>query len=110
MDRDDDGVDSAFSMTPEDMKRLVDEVYAAWQALGKISYGPTPSDEPSLKYRRSLYFVRSRSAGSVISRDDVRSIRPGFGLEPRYLPKVVGNRLTRDVRIGDRVTWDDLEH
>ncbi|MDA9802809.1 pseudaminic acid synthase [bacterium] len=110
MDRDDDGVDSAFSMTPEDMKHLVDEIYTAWQALGKISYGPTPSDGPSLKYRRSLYFVRSQSAGSVISRDDVRSIRPGFGLEPRHLAKVVGKRLTRDVRIGDRVTWDDLEH
>lgn len=109
MDRHDGGVDSAFSMTPEGMKLLVQEVDAAWKALGQIYYGSTPSDTPSLKYRRSLYFVRDRSAGSIIALEDIRSIRPGFGLEPRYLKEVVGKRLSCDVTVGDRVTWEAFE-
>ena len=109
MDRHDGGVDSEFSMTPEGMRLLVQEVDAAWRALGQIFYGSAPSDTPSLKYRRSLYFVRDRPAGSIVSLEDIRSIRPAFGLEPRYLNQVVGKRLTCDVAVGDRVAWEALE-
>lgn len=109
LDRNDGAVDSKFSMTPEEMRLLVDGVRSAWQALGQVSYGPSPADTPSLKYRRSLYFVQARLAGSVLSRDDIRSIRPGFGLEPRHARDLVGRRLAKDVAIGDRVTWDAFE-
>ena len=109
MDRSDDGVDSEFSMTPESMKLLVQEVNDAWRALGQVHYGPAASDESSLKFRRSLYFVRPLAAGSVVGRDDIRSIRPGFGLKPRHLEEVLGRTLAHEVAVGDRVTWEAFE-
>ena len=109
LDRFDDGVDSKFSMTPDEMSLLVHEVHQAWEARGKIQYGPSEADAPSMKYRRSLYFARACAAGSLVGEEDIRSVRPAFGLEPRQLDEVVGKRLAIDVQMGDRVNWEAFE-
>lgn len=104
--RADGGVDAAFSMEPDEFSILATEARRAWEALGEVRYGRSESDKNSLRYRRSIYFSRALPAGSVISRDDVRIVRPGFGLPPKHLDSVIGAVTTRPVNIGDRVTWE----
>jgi N-acetylneuraminate synthase len=103
--RADGGVDSAFSMEPEEMKALVTETGRAWQALGAVSYGPTAAEEVSTTYKRSLYIVRDLKAGEVLGSDNVRAIRPGLGLPPKYLDSVLGMRVSKDVKRGTPVSW-----
>ncbi|SDE00442.1 pseudaminic acid synthase [Rhodospira trueperi] len=104
--RADGGVDSSFSMEPEEMKALVTETERAWQALGHVSYGPTAAEMESRSYRRSLYIVRDCPAGHVLTGDDVRIVRPGHGLEPVAFDDVIGLVLPRGARRGDPVTFD----
>ena len=103
--RADGGVDSAFSMEPEEMKALVIESGRAWQALGTVSYGPTAAEKVSTTYKRSLYVVRDVKAGEVLGPHNVRAIRPGLGLPPKYLETVLGMRVAKDVKRGTPVTW-----
>ncbi len=103
--RADGGVDSAFSMEPEELRALVVESVRAWQALGRVSYGPTEAEEKSKVYRRSLYIVRDLKAGAVLTRDNLRIIRPGFGLPPKDYEVLLGKRVNRDVRRGTAVDW-----
>jgi N-acetylneuraminate synthase len=104
--RADGGVDSSFSMEPEEMKALVTETERAWQALGYVSYGPTEAEQGSRAFRRSLYIARDCPAGHVLTAADVRIVRPGFGLEPAALPDVLGLPLARDVARGEAVVYD----
>ncbi len=104
--RADGGVDSTFSMEPEEMAQLVTESERAWQALGQVSYGPTQAERKSLQYRRTLYVTRDIHAGDVLSEDNVRAIRPGLGLPTKYLPAVLGRRVVKDVRRGTALSWD----
>jgi len=106
--RADGGVDASFSMEPEEMAALARETQQAWQAIGRVSEGPTEAEKPSLRFRRSLYFSRALEAGEVLTRDNVRCVRPGLGLAPKHLPEVLGRRTTRAVRRGTPVTWDLL--
>jgi N-acetylneuraminate synthase len=106
--RADGGVDSAFSMEPGEFAILVTEARRARDALGQVKYGKSESDRNSDRYRRSIYFSRPLPAGAVISRDDVKIVRPGFGLAPRHLDDVIGAVTTVAVNIGDRVTWDSI--
>jgi pseudaminic acid synthase len=106
--RADGGVDSAFSLEPAEFASLVVEGRRAAQAVGAVSYGPGPHERQSLRHRRSLYFVRDLAAGSVIAEGDVRCIRPGLGLAPRFLPAVLGRRVGRAVQRGEAVAWDAL--
>jgi sialic acid synthase SpsE len=103
--RADGGVDSAFSMEPEEMKALVTETGRAWQAIGTVSYGPTAAEKVSTTYRRSLYIVRDLKAGDVLGPDNVRAIRPGLGLPPKYLDSVLGMRVSKDVTRGTPISW-----
>lgn len=107
--RADGGVDSAFSMEPDEMKALVVESQRAWQALGEVSYGATDSERKSLAYRRSLYVTRDLSAGDEITKDNVRAIRPGLGLPPRFLEIVQGMRVVHAIKRGTRLTWGVLK-
>jgi pseudaminic acid synthase len=107
--RTDGGVDSAFSMEPEEMKQLVVETERAWQSLGKISYGPTESEKASLQYRRSLYVSRDMKAGDLFTPDNLRVIRPGLGLPPRYFETILGKRIKQDVKTGTPVSWNLIE-
>lgn len=106
LDRNGGGPDDSFSLGPSDMAALCSAVKTAWQALGKVDYGCKSSEQGNVKFRRSLYFVKNLSAGSYISKQDVRSIRPGFGLAPKYLENIIGRRLRSDVEFGMPVTWD----
>lgn len=106
--RADGGVDSAFSMEPEEMHSLVVESERAWQSLGRISYGPTEKEKASMIYRRSLYIVKDMKAGEPLTKENVRTIRPGYGLPPKYLTMVLGREIQKSVAKGTPLTWDLL--
>ncbi len=104
--RSDGGVDSAFSMEPNELKSLVVETERAHQALGKINYGPLNDEVKSLIHRRSIYVTKDLKAGEILSDENIRVIRPGYGLEPKYFDLVVGRKIRKDVRMGTALTWD----
>ncbi|SFB47964.1 N-acetylneuraminate synthase [Cohnella sp. OV330] len=102
------GVDSAFSMEPHEMAALVRESEQAWQSLGRIQYGPTAIEVPSLKHRRSLYFVKDIKAGEVLDSTHIRAIRPGAGLSPKHMETILGRTVSRDIQKGTPVSWELL--
>lgn len=106
--RADGGVDSAFSLEPEELQSLVVETERAWQALGGISYGPTEGEKPSLKFRRSLYIVRDIRQGETLTAENLRAIRPGLGLAPKYLDFFLGRKVAQDVKKGTPLDWSLL--
>jgi len=103
--RADGGVDSAFSLEPEEMAALVIESERAWQALGAVTYGPTEAEQPSLQYRRSLYVAEDMKAGDLFTPEVLRAIRPGLGLPPKYLHVFLGKAVSRDVKKGTPLSW-----
>ena len=106
--RADGGVDSSFSMEPQEMTALVVETERAWQALGDVSYGPIAAELKSLKFRRTLYVTADLQAGDRLTPENLRAIRPGGGLPPKYLEVFMGRRVARPVRRGTPVSWDLL--
>jgi pseudaminic acid synthase len=106
LSRADGGVDSTFSLEPDELRSLVVESERAWQALGCVSYGPTESERKSLAYRRSLYVVRDIRKGERADAGNVRAIRPGAGLPPKYLESVLGREAKADIKKGTPVSWD----
>lgn len=102
------GVDSTFSLEPQEFSELVSETHIAWQALGKQQYGPTKSEATSHSLRRSLYFVKDLKKGEQISADHVRAIRPGSGLPIKELDRVIGRNVRVDVKRGQAVRWELL--
>lgn len=105
--RADGGVDSAFSLEPEELAALVTETERAWQALGQVHYGTASEQEDkSRTFRRSLYIARDVKAGEVLDAEAVRVIRPGLGLAPKFLDMVVGKRVRVDAARGTPVSWD----
>ncbi|WP_404813277.1 pseudaminic acid synthase [Chlorobium phaeovibrioides] len=105
LSRADGGVDSAFSMEPDEMAQLVAETERAWQALGNVSYGPAEAEKKSIQFRRSLYIVKDLKAGDVLTAENVRAIRPGLGLSTKYLDVVLGKRVKQDVARGTALEW-----
>lgn len=103
--RADGGADAAFSMEPDEFARLVADCRSAAVAVGKVTYGPTPGEQLALQYRRSLYVVKAVKAGEVFTTENVRSIRPGFGLPPRHLPEVLGGVAACDLERGTPLQW-----
>lgn len=101
-----DTPDSAFASEPDEFARMVDEIRRVENALGDIHYGPTDEQMASVDNRRSLFIVRDVSAGDELTEDNLRSIRPGFGLHPRYYRRLLGARVTRDVRRGTPMSWE----
>lgn len=106
LDRHDGGVDSTFSLEPHELKQLVEESARAAQALGMVNYGPSADEVKSLQFRRSLYISADLPAGTILSQDNVRAIRPGMGLAPKFLPQILGKRINKSVVIGTPVSWD----
>jgi N-acetylneuraminate synthase len=104
--RADGGVDSVFSMEPEEFTALVTESKRAWQSLGLVSYGALESEKKSMVFRRSLYIVKDIRSGEKLSPENLRAIRPGFGLAPKNLNLILGKRVNRDLKAGTAVTWD----
>jgi|SRR6478672_2821273 len=103
--RADGGVDSAFSMEPHELKQLCDEVENARLALGRVSYGPTSAELKSLAFRRSLYVAADVKAGDLLDAVNVRAVRPGFGLPPKFIDSVIGRRAAFDAPAGTPVSW-----
>lgn len=106
--RTDGGVDAAFSMEPDEMKVLVEETKRAWQSLGQVSYGPTEEEKKSMKFRRSIYIVKDVKAGGVLTKDNMRVIRPGYGLAPKYYENLLGKKVTRELKAGTPTDWNIL--
>jgi pseudaminic acid synthase len=104
--RGDGGVDSTFSMEPAEMTQLVVETERAWHALGQVSYGASEAEKKSIVFRRSLYVVQDIKAGDVLNRENLRSIRPGMGLPPKYYDVFLGRKMSQDVKRGTALTWD----
>lgn len=106
LNRADGGVDSTFSMEPAEMTQLALETERAWQSLGHVAYGPTEAEKKSLQFRRSIYVVHDLKTGDVLTRENVRAIRPGFGLPTKYLEVILGKAVKRDVKRGTALSWD----
>ncbi len=103
------GVDSAFSLEPEELARLVRDVSVAHVAVGEPAYAPTAAEAGMLVNRRSLYVVAPVREGEVLTTESVRSIRPAKGLPPRYLDQVLGRRAARDLSFGEPLAWSMVE-
>ena len=108
LSREDGGPDSEFSIEPSELKHLCDVVGGAWRALGNAGFARQVAEESSKIFRRSIYFVRDLEAGQKINAEDIRRIRPGLGLAPKYFNDVVGKRTRTKVTKGTPVTLDLL--
>ncbi len=100
------GVDSELSMEPEEMRQLAIETERAWQALGEINYGPTEQEKKSLIFRRSLYVIQDMKIGDIFTDKNLKAIRPGLGLSPKYYDDLLGKRVSKDMKRGMPTTWD----
>lgn len=108
LDRSGGGPDDSFSLEPQELVALCRDTKTAWQALGRVDYGRKSSEQGNVKFRRSLYFVKDLKAGEIITADSIRSVRPGFGISPKYFEKVVGCRVKVSVAAGSSVSFDKL--
>jgi len=106
--RADGGPDAAFSLDPDEFKRLVDDCRAAWLSLGRVAYERSAQERENLKFRRSLYVVEDVAAGERFTSGNIRSIRPGFGLPPKHLSEVLGRSAARSLKRGDPLRWEDV--
>lgn len=106
LSRADGGVDSVFSMEPQEMKQLVEECNNAYLALGQVTYELSESEKKSLTFRRSLYVVKDIKKGELFTPENIRSIRPGFGLHPRHYEEILGKTAKKDLKFGAPITLD----
>ena len=104
--RDDGGVDAAFSLEPHELKQLVIETESAWQSRGTVRYGGSDREQTSLKYRRSIYVSNDIAEGEVLTHHNIRVVRPGYGLHPKFLDMVLGRRVNRNIKKGTAMTWE----
>lgn len=102
------GPDSAFSLEPDEFKAMVDAVRIAEQALGQVRYGVTENQAASRAFRRSLFVVRDMKEGDEFTPENVRSIRPGYGLAPKHLKDVLGKQAVKDISAGTALDWESL--
>jgi len=108
LSRADGGVDSAFSLEPEEMTQLVVEAERAWSSLGSVYYGPTDAEKKSLNYRRSLYISEDVKAGEQLTAENMRIIRPGLGLPPKYYDIFLGRTVKSDMKKGTPIRWESI--
>lgn len=104
--RSEGGVDAAFSLEPAEMQALVIESERAWQSIGKINYGATAKEQASLVFRRSLYVVEDMKQGEIFSQENLRAIRPGLGMSPKYFEQFLGKKVNRDIKKGTPLSWE----
>lgn len=104
LDRNGGGPDDSFSLEPKELEALCRDSKTAWQALGKVDYGRKSSEQGNAQFRRSLYFVKDLKAGDIITEDAVRSVRPGYGLAPKYLQEIVGRKVIANVAANTALT------
>lgn len=109
LDRTGGGPDDSFSLEPDEFAALCKGARTAWEAMGTVDYGRKSSEVANVKFRRSLYFVKDMKAGDVITEECVRSVRPGYGLAPKFLDDVLGKHVTHDIRCNSPVKLSDVE-
>ena len=108
LDRSGGGPDDSFSLEPAEMAALCTGAKTAWAALGRVDYGRKSSEQGNVQFRRSLYFVKALKAGEVISPDAIRSVRPGFGVSPKFQLQVIGNIVQQDVAVNTPVSMENV--
>ncbi len=106
LSRSDGGVDSAFSMEPEEFKRMVDDIRVVERALGKVTYELTEKQAAQREFGRSLFIAKDMKAGDIFTIDNLRSVRPGYGLHTKYLDTLLGRQIRRDTKMGTPMNWD----
>lgn len=107
--RADGGVDSAFSMEPSEMKLLVEESYKAWQAVGRVYYGLTEKENSSAIFKRSIYIVKDIKKGELFTTENIRIIRPGYGLAPKYYNMLLKRNASIDMKKGTPMSWEFIK-
>ncbi|MBL4942740.1 MAG: pseudaminic acid synthase [Colwellia sp.] len=110
LDRNDKGPDSEFSLEPDDLARLVKETKAAHQAIGVAGYERKPIEEASMKFRRSLYFIKDIKQDEIITKEHISRIRPGFGLAPKYYQQLLGKKVNKDIPRGTATSWELIDN
>ena len=110
LDRTIGGPDATFSMEPAEFKQMVESIRTVERALGRVSYDLSPQGLKNREFSRSLFVVRDMAAGEAFTTANVRSIRPGFGLPPKYLPKVMGKRAKHAIKAGMPLDWDIIDY
>jgi len=108
LDRSEGGVDSVFSLEPAELKQLVQGVHTAWEAIGRVHIGPSNEESKSLVFRRSLYICEDMNAGDTLDSTNLRAIRPGYGLQPKYIEYVMGKRVNQALKKGTALSWEHL--
>ena len=106
LSRSDGGVDSAFSMEPDEMSQLVAETQRAWQSIGMVNYGSVSAESKSMAFRRSLYITSDIKKGETLSFENLRAIRPGKGLPPKFYEMLLGSHINQDVKRGTPMKWE----
>lgn len=109
LDRNGGGADDSFSLEPLELKELCQNSRTAWSALGSVDYGRKSSEIGNAQFRRSLYFVKSLKAGDIISEDAIRSVRPGFGVAPKYFDDLIGKKVLTDISENTPVSFDKID-
>ena len=107
-DRSGGGPDDSFSMEPHDLVHLVESVREVYSAIGKVDFGLKSSEIGNIKFRRSLYYVRDLPRDHIVTSEDIRSVRPGYGVAPRYFEELLGKRVCRDIEMHQPVSFDDF--
>jgi len=110
LDRNDHGPDAAFSLEPEELKKLVIETNLAHQAIGTSGYETKPVEVDNIKFRRSIYFIKELKCGETITENHIKRIRPGYGLAPKYYNDIIGKKVNVNVELGTAVTWELLSN
>lgn len=105
LDRSEGGVDAAFSMEPYEMKALVEETERAWRAMGNVKYGPTKAEESSLQFRRSIYAAKDIKKGEIYTPKNIRIVRPGYGMKPKYYNGLLGKPAEKGFKFGDPIKF-----
>jgi N-acetylneuraminate synthase len=106
LDRNGGGPDDSFSLEFKELKELCFDVKTSWESLGKVNYEKKNSEQENIRFRRSLYFVKDIKKGSIITEEHVKSIRPGFGIEPKFISEIVGKKVSKNIKYGEATSWD----
>ncbi len=109
LDRNGGGADDSFSLEPADLTNLCKDSKTAWQSLGRVDYGRKSSEIGNVQFRRSLYFVKDMQKGEVIDETCIRSVRPGFGLAPKFFDEILGKKVLCDIAKNTATSWEVIE-
>jgi N-acetylneuraminate synthase len=106
LSRSEKGPDSEFSLEPQELKQLCIDTKIAWQSLGQAGYEKKEAEKSNVKYRRSIYAVKDIKKGDKLTKENIKRIRPGFGLEPKYYEQILGKIAKFDIKRGTATNWD----